>query len=107
MLPSGLDVFGARNGLWIGQRCLRMLCMLTPDQLRFALLRVNVRDIAAASRVSDKTIYRIRQGRTQDPGGQTMLALCAAIERIAPSVLIEAGRTPAMSEAIAASEDVL
>ena len=74
--------------------------MLTPNQLRHALLQVNVCEVAKRSGVCDRTIYRIRRAEKR-PSVKTLFALTAALESMAPALVLEAYRLPAADLAIA------
>lgn len=56
-----------------------MATMMTSTQLKALLLTINVRDISAASKVSTKTIYRIRQDKDYSPTIRTVERLVRAI----------------------------
>jgi len=56
--------------------------MLTKDQLAEALQGVNVAELAKATGVSTKTIYRYRSGTDHSPNLRTVTQLLAAAKAL-------------------------
>lgn len=85
MIPSSLVGIVQNVACAVGQRCLRMDGMKIPtkDEMAQMLAGLNVADVAKASGLSEKTIYRLRWKQTR-PSLETLERLSAALPKRKP-----------------------